>query len=196
MSEDLDFCKLLMGGKTWEELTAMPNLEAVPLTLSKRLITKYDLRILGQTKAGELLTVTEEERTHTHIIAGTGEGKSKHIEKNCQLDIDRIIKYPNQPGIALLDATDQAQTAYNVLKYCIHRGYEKVCVIDPKHYDTFKRVAAISMFKYRPHLKWACINAVNNTLQVTSEIRDPAQTKRIQRYLRGLLSVLWDAGSP
>ena len=39
------------------------------------------------------------------------------------------------------------------------------------------------------------INAsINNTLLITSEIKDPAQTKRIQRYLRALLSVLWDAG--
>lgn len=156
-------------------------------------MTKYDLRILGYDKDGDVLAVSEEERTHTHIIAGTGEGKSKHIEKNCQLDIDRIIKYKDQPGFAVLDATDQGATARSVLKYCIHRGYEKVCLIDPVHYYDYKRVAAISPFKFRPDLKWTSISSVNNTLQVTSEIRDPAQTKRIQRYLRAVLSVLWDA---
>ena len=171
----------------------MPNLEAVSKTLTKRLMTKYDLRILGYTKEGDVLSVSEEERTHTHIIAGTGEGKSKHIEKNCQLDIDRIIKGTNEPGIALLDATDQARTAYSVLKYCIHRGYEKVCLIDPMHYYDYKRVAALNLFKYRSDLKWSSISNINNTLQITSEIRDAAQTKRIQRYLRALLSVLWDA---
>jgi len=58
----------------------------------------------------------------------------------------------------------------------------------------FGRVASINPFKYDEGNKWADIASINNTLMITSEIKDPAQTKRIQRYLRALLSVLWDAG--
>lgn len=144
---------------------------------------------------GTELAILEEERTHTHIIAGTREGKSKFLEKNIQYDIDRLIKGdPGACGLTLLDPTDSGETAYNVLKYCIKRGFKKVCLIDPYHYSLFGRVASINPFKYDEGNKWADIASINNTLLITSEIKDPAQTKRIQRYLRALLSVLWDAG--
>src|SRR5262249_49675323 len=97
-------------------------------------------------------------------------------------------------GLTLLDPTDAGQTAYNVLKYCIRRGYKKVCLIDPRHDWMFGRVVCINPFKYDEGNKWVDIASINNTLMVTSEIRDASQTKRIQKFLRALLSVLWDAG--
>jgi hypothetical protein len=147
-------------------------------------MSKYDLRVLGHNKDGDILAIREEDRSHTHIIAGTREGKSKFLEKNIQLDIDRLIKGdPGACGLTLLDPTDKGETAYNVLKYCIRKGFKKVCLIDPDHYSMYGRVASINPFKYDEINKWADIASINNTLMVTSEIRDAALTKRIQKTL-------------
>jgi hypothetical protein len=178
----------------WTKINTIPSIDDTIDGMYKQARSNSGLRVLGHSEDG-VLRVAEERRTHTHIIAGTREGKSKFLEKNIQLDIDRLIRNdPGACGLTLLDPTDSGETAYNVLKYCIRRGFERVCLIDPYHYSQFGKVACINPFKGKESNKWADISSINNTLQVTSEIRDQAQTKRIQRYLRALLSVLWDAG--
>jgi TraM recognition site of TraD and TraG len=160
--------------------------------------SKYKPRVLGYStdpKDKKALEVLEEQRTHTHVMSGTQQGKSKFLEKNMQLDIDRLVRNdPGACGFTFLDPTDSGATAYNVLKYCIEKNFNRVILIDPYHYWHFDKVIAITPFGNKDSNKQADINSVNNTLQITSEIKDPAQTKRIQRYLRALLSVLYDAG--
>jgi DNA segregation ATPase FtsK/SpoIIIE-like protein len=147
----------------------------------KGLKSNYPLRSLGLGVEGELL-ISEEERTdHLHVLGTTGEGKSKFLEHLIREDIRR------GNGVCLLDPTDRAETAYNILKFCIQEGHKKVCLIDP-HTD---RITAIQPFHYKN--KQATVANLMDTIRVLFQSKDAAETPKIQRYLSAIINVLWNA---
>ena len=92
-------------------------------------------------------------------------------------------------GATLLDPSDNGQTAYNVLKWAIQRGYEKVCLIDP-HDSRF----AISCLN---PLRWRGAAATDSVVQIIMEsIRllwgqtSFSDTPRIETYLSAVLTAL------
>jgi hypothetical protein len=155
--------------------------------------TKYPLRLLGYGK--KAVYITEEERPHIHLIGSTQEGKSKLIEHLIRDDIERRI------GVCLLDPTTGGKTSYDVLRYCAHKGLNKVCLIDPYHRFQYNRIPVINPFLYASDgdsekLKETSIKDVLDSVRVLFSTKDPADTGRVERYLPALLTALYDAGSP
>ena len=87
----------------------------------------------------------------------------------------------------MLDPTDRAETAYNILKFCIQEGHQKVCLIDPHT----ERVTAIQLFHYKH--KEATVANLMDTARVLFQSKDAAETPKIQRYLSAIINVLHNA---
>lgn len=164
---------------------AIPPIDSTIDQLYKRNRSRHPLRVLGYGSDGTRLTVTEEQReSHLHIIGTTGEGKSKFLQKLIQDDIDR------GNGLIFFDPSDRGDTMYKVLAYCAKRKHKKVLVIDPHHHHLYKKVAPINPFgKY----KEASVSNVMDTFRVLFNVKDAAETARIQRYMTAILSLLWTA---
>jgi len=79
---------------------------------------------------------------------------------------------------------------YKVLAYCAKKKHKKVLVIDPHHRYLYNKIAPINpLGKY----KEASIANLQDTFRVLFNVRDAAETARIQRYLTAIISVLWNA---
>lgn len=180
MADKIDFFRL-QTGKKLSDLPKPPTLQQSVLKRVKGIKSNYPLRSLGVGIEGEVF-ISEEERTdHLHILGTTGEGKSKFIEHLIREDIRR------GNGVCLLDPTDRAETAYNILKFCIQEGHEKVCLIDPHT----KRITAIQPFHYEH--KEATVANLMDTVRVLFQSKDAAETPKIQRYLSAIINVLHNA---
>lgn len=180
MTDKRDYLKELTG-KTRKELFPRTGYKESIDAVFKQSHSKYPLRSLGHGIDGEVL-ISEEDRTdHLHILGTTGEGKSKFIEHLVREDIRR------GNGVCLLDPTDRAETAYNILKFCIQEGHQKVCLIDP-HTD---RIAALQPFHYRH--KEATVANLMDTVRILFQSKDAAETPKIQRYLSAIINVLHNA---
>lgn len=132
--------------------------------------------------------LSEEEReNHLHILGTTGEGKSRFIEHLIREDINR------GNGVCLLDPTDRAETAYNILRYCASIGFEKVALIDPFTIHTHNRISCIQPFNYKKTYRSATVANVLDTVRILFQTKDAAETPRIQRYMSAMLNVLWRA---
>lgn len=158
--------------------------------------TKRDLRILGYSvSSNKSLFITEESRPHIHIIGSTQEGKSKFIERLIRGDIKRGI------GLCLLDPTAGGRTAYDVFRYCCYKGIKKVCLIDPFHRYDFRKLPGIQPFLYtkegakNDRLKAYSIQDILDTMRILFNVKDPADTPRLERYLNSVLSILYDSKS-
>ena len=119
-----------------------------------------------------------------HIIGTTGEGKSKFLEWLIRGDI------ANGNGLCFLDPSDRGDTMYKILSYCAKIGHRKVLVIDPFHTRLYGKTAPINPLK---GYKEACVANVLDIFRILFNVRDAAETARIQRYLTAILSVLWNA---
>ena len=186
MSKERDYFKLL-NKKTFDEATRIPTLQETVDRQFKQLKSKYPLRPVGVGVNGELYISEEERESHLHILGTTGEGKSRFIEHLIRGD----IKQGN--GVCLLDPTDRAETAYNILRYCASIGFEKVCLIDPHTLHTHGRITAIQPFHRKKSYKQATVSNLMDTVRILFQTKDAAETPRIQRYLPALLNVLWNA---
>ncbi|MCD9186995.1 MAG: type IV secretory system conjugative DNA transfer family protein [Pyrinomonadaceae bacterium] len=149
--------------------------------LFKQTHSKYPLRSLGSGIDGELFISEEERIDHCHILGTTGEGKSKFIEYLIREDIRR------GNGVCLLDPTDRAETAYNILKFCIEQGHEKVCLIDPH----LEKITCIQPFHSK--YKEATVANVMDTIRILFNSKDAAETPVIQKYLPAIVNVLHNA---
>jgi type IV secretory system conjugative DNA transfer VirD4/TraG family protein len=145
--------------------------------------TEYPLRNVGLGVQGNVLLSEEERADHLHILGTTGEGKSRFIEHLIRGD----IKQGN--GVCLLDPTDRAETAYNILRYCQSISFKKVCLIDP-HTIHLNRITCLQPFHYQKSLRTASVAGLMDTVRVLFQTRDASDTPRIQRYLSALLHVL------
>lgn len=159
--------------------------------------SQYKSRLLGITKTGKRLEITEESRPHIHIIGTTQEGKSKFIERLVRGDIKRGI------GFCLLDPTTGGETVYSVLKYCCEKKIEKVCLIDPYHRfeAPYYTVPKLSPFLYTADgiksdkLREVSISDTLDTVRILFNVKDPSEQPRIERYLPAVLNVLYDSQS-
>jgi hypothetical protein len=151
----------------------------------KQLRSQYPLREVGVGQ--ERIFLSEEERTHTHIIGTTQEGKSYLL---LQLMIGDV-KAGN--GLCFLDPSDNADTMYKFLAYLASINFKKVIVIDPLHSDPklFDKVAPLNPFL---HNKQTAVANILDTLRVLYQQRDWSQTPIIRRYLKAIISVMWEAG--
>ncbi len=129
----------------------------------------------------------EERESHLHIIGTTGEGKSKFLEHLIREDIQQ------GNGLCFLDPSDRGDTMYRVLAYCAKKKVKKVLVIDPFHQHEFKKFAPINPLAA---LKEASVGYLQDAFRILFNVRDAAETARIQRYLTAILSVLWNAKRP
>src|SRR4051794_10508658 len=90
MSEEFDTLFKLLQNRDLTELTRIPTAdEAIAKHLKKRR-TRFPLRVLGWATDGEVI-LTEEERTHTHILGLPGQGKSKLLEFLIRGDVDNLV---------------------------------------------------------------------------------------------------------
>lgn len=136
----------------------------------------------------EIALLTSKEReSHCHILGTTGEGKSRLIELLIREDIK------NKNGVCVLDPTDRAETAYNILRWCAKEGFTKIALIDPHLIHSHNRVACIQPFNYKKTYKAASVANVLDTVRILFQTKDAAETPRIQRYLSAILNVLWNA---
>lgn len=164
-----------------------PTAEHIVARRYKQLKSNYPLRSLGVGADGELLISEEERESHTHIVGTTGEGKSRFIEHLIRED----IRQGN--GVCLLDPTDRAETAYNILRYCASIGFNKVCLIDPHTYHSHNRITAIQPFYSKKSYKNAVVANLMDTVRILFNTKDAADTPRIQRYLAAILHCLYNA---
>lgn len=142
--------------------------------------------MLGWSEDGPEGLSEEQRQAHIHIIGTTREGKSKLLEKLIRHDID------NGYGATLLDPSDNGDTAYNVLKYCISKGFEKVCLIDPN--DAKFRIPCINPLAWKG--KAATDAVVSNLMESTRVLWGQSgfeSTPRIEEYLYAVFAALYNA---
>jgi hypothetical protein len=134
-------------GTTYEEWARTPSLDNERLRLLKQLGSAYPPFLLGYAADGAVF-VSEEERTHFHVLGEPGQGKSKLLELFARHDIDRLAASPTAPGFCLIDSSDYGGTYRKVLRYCRQIGFDKVCVINPHDFldKDIRKVPTINPF--------------------------------------------------
>lgn len=148
----------------------------------KRSKSGYDIRLLGTGTVP--VEVSEEERTHTHIIGTTRVGKSKFIEYMMMEDIKR------GHGLCFIDSSDGGSTAYDMLRYLANVGHKKVLFIDPLHTFVFKRIAPLDVFGRYPD---ESAENVLDLIQIQFQQKDISETPVIKQYLPAIIRVLHKA---
>ncbi len=184
--------KMLLDGKTLKE--SLPKVPRNTLeNLYEGLRSKYDLISLGFREEEDQdieVTLAEEDRYNFHIIGEPRQGKSKLLELLLRYDID------NGFGACLLDASENAETMYAVLKYCIAIGYEKVVVIDPRHisledkYANVRCVPTINPLHYSRDATSATAAKVSDVLRETWGQKNFQSTPRIKKYIPAVIRAL------
>lgn len=180
-----------MTGKKQEELIPeIPSYDATIKNYVSRLQSKYELRSLGRGVDGEL-KISEEQRTdHMHIIGTTRRGKSKFIEYLIRGDIDR------GSGACLIDPSENGDTVYKILNYCIEKNHKKVCLIDPHTIAKYQKITCIQPFHYEqnlPNYKDASVENIKDTIKVLFGIKTYTETPVVNKYLTAVLNVLYNA---
>jgi hypothetical protein len=171
--------------KPIESLGYIPKHQETVNKYAQQLLTNYPLRTLGQSREAAGILSEESRASHIHVLGTTREGKSKFLEVLIRHDID------NGYGCTLLDPSDNGQTAYNLLRYCIKKGHKKVCLIDPHDIDLLPTINP---------LRWRGEPATDSVIQNLMEsIRllwgqsSFSDTPRIETYLSAVLTVLYNA---
>src|SRR5215208_3856262 len=182
MKSKRDYFKL-QHGKTFEQATRIPKASEVLDQQFEAQRSRYPVRTLRG--ADDSLFFREEDReSHMHIIGTTGEGKSKFLVWLIRGDID------NGNGVCFLDPSDRGDTMYKILAYCSKIGHKKVVIIDPHHRHLYQKIAPINLLQ---GYKEASVANVLDIFRILFNVRDAAETARIQRYMTAILSVLWNA---
>ena len=180
-----------MTGKKFEDLAPkQPSLDKIVKDYVSAQQSKYSLRVLGRGEDGELKISEEQRADHMHIIGTTRRGKSKFIEYLIREDIDR------ENGLCLIDPSENGDTMYKVLDYCIQSGYEKVCVIDPHLIEAHGKVACIQPFHYEhdlPSYKAASVENIKETIKVLFNLKSYTEQPVVNKYLTAVLNVLYNA---
>jgi hypothetical protein len=139
---------------------------------------------------------TEEQRPNIHVIGSSRQGKSRFIEWLMREDIDRRI------GCCLLDPTAGGETAYRMLAYCAEMKRDKVLFIDTAHaFFPYKKVLGLQPFKYQagkpvPKLRQFSVSTLMEAIRNLYNVKDPAETGRIERYLPAIFATLYQAKVP
>jgi hypothetical protein len=142
--------------------------------------TKRKPRLLGQTSEDNTpFYLTEEDRdSHIHILGATRQGKSKLLEMLIRQDVQRGY------GACLLDPTGNAETMYNILRWCIQQDFQKVCIIEPHDVSSHGKFGYVPVIVPKQNL--------TRTIRLAFQTTEP--THRIDRYLPSLFLALKSAG--
>src|SRR5664280_321342 len=141
--------KLVLGKRLGEILKPIPSPDQTLDRLCQQLLSKFPLRRVGHCEHGDLLLSEEDRESHIHILGAPGEGKSKFLEMMVSMDIDALLSGKSKSGACFIDSSDNGNTMKKVLKYCAHRGFEKVLLIDPHNIQDFGYVVPINPINYK-----------------------------------------------
>lgn len=161
--------RLILGKPRRDALRRIPSLEETTTRYFEQLLSKYPLRLLGTSSEGEVYLSEEDRESHIHILGAPGEGKSKFLEMMVSMDIDALISGKSKSGACFIDSSDNGNTMKKVLKYCAHRGFEKVLLIDPHNIQEFGYVVPINPINYK------------------------APSEAMQGHITDSIRVLWDS---
>lgn len=177
--------KMILGKTLDEQLGNIPSHDHIVDSYIEQLRSNFPLREVGSTSEDPFNLSEEARASHIHILGTTREGKSKFLEMLLTQDMGNF-------GATLLDPSDNGQTAYNVLKWAIARGYEKVCLIDP--HDQKFAIPCLNP------LRWRGAPATDSVVQnIMESIRllwgqtSFSDTPRIETYLSAVLTALYAA---
>lgn len=185
MHEDSKRWFKLAAGEEWSSRMRTPTgMESVEAAL-KQAWSHYPLRNLGWASDGEVLLAEEDRESHIHILGAPGEGKSKLLELLIRQDIDQGY------GCCLLDPSDNGDTAYKVLKYCLKKGHTKVLLIDP--HDFPDHIPIINPIHYGAPGNVSAQHLMD-TFRVLWGDKSHEATPNINRYLPGILRALHASG--
>ena len=162
--------------------------------LRNQLSSDRQIRILGTSTDGGLLTLTEEDReSHIHILGAPGEGKSKFLEMMVSMDIDALISGKSKAGACFIDSSDNGNTMKKVLKYCAHRGFEKVLLIDPHNIQDFGYVVPINPINYKAPSE-AIQSHITDSMRVLWNTKDFSDEAIITTYLPHVVDAIHSSG--
>lgn len=185
MSNIPDWFKIEHSKSIEDIKRTLPTYDSLHKEVISSLRTNYDLRLLGYSDEGEQ-TISEEERdVNFHILGAPKSGKSKFLEYHIQKDIDM------GNGLCLIDPSDKADTANNVLAYCAKIGYEKVILIDPMLISDYKKIPCLAPLKQNYVHK--SVEGVMESLAILFK-GDYSSMRRIRRLLSALLRMLAKQG--
>jgi hypothetical protein len=171
--------------KTFKEATLRPKAAQTTQKLIQQAKSNSPLRELGIATDATPISLAEEFRqAHIHILGTTREGKSRLIESLVRDDIN------NGYGACVLDPSDNGDTVYHILRYCIAQGYEKVCLIDP--HDANVVIPTLNPLQFRGKSATdAVIANIMESIRLLWGGKDFSETARIQTYLPALLKTLY-----
>ena len=185
--------KNLAGASVDEILRRGSEYGSISTRISAELKTQHPdkLRDIGDSADGVVYLSEEDRRANTHIIGAPEQGKSKLLEMLIRQDVKR------GQGVCLLDPSDNGDTMYRVLRWCIHQyketgdeRYKKVCLIDPhdaaqKEFGGFEKIPVIVP---RHNLM--------DTIRILFSTKDFSETPTIQQYLPSVFYALKKAKQP
>lgn len=169
-------------GQTFDEATRHPSPDETIEKYWQTMGSKYPLRSLGMSADFELLLSEEARESHIHILGAPGEGKSKLIELLVEQDI--LAGY----GACVLDPSDNGDTCYKILKFCVKHGFEKVILIDPHDGYSFGKLPTINPIHYKAPANISSGN-LTDTIRVLWGSR-AEETPKINKYLPAILKAL------
>src|SRR5437764_1276764 len=141
----MDFLDKLLLGQPLDEFTRIEGADQSIHWLEQSLLSSHPVRVIGTSLTeGEVLLTEEDRESHVHILGAPGEGKSKFLEMMVSMDIDALISGKSKSGACFIDSSDHGDTMKKVLKYCAHRGFEKVLLIDPWNIQDYGYVVPIN----------------------------------------------------
>jgi hypothetical protein len=149
MDFDENLEKMILGQSLDGELGQIPEFDSTVHKYVQSLISEHDLRVIGTSAEGEVFISEEDRESHIHILGAPGEGKSKFLEMMVSMDIDALLSGKSKSGACFIDSSDNGNTMKKVLKYCAHRGFEKVLLIDPHNIQDFGYVVPINPLNYK-----------------------------------------------
>lgn len=178
-----------LNNQPYDEAIRTPKLKDLTRLHEQELFSAFPEKIihLGHSNEEEIYLTQEDRESHIHILGAPGEGKSKFLELLLRSDIQ------NGYGACLLDPSENGDTAFKVLKYCVSVGFEKVCLINPVDFLEFKRVPVFNPIKYNAPAT-VSVGNVMDALKVLWNTKDFADTPRIQKYATALLHALHASG--
>lgn len=131
--------------------------------------------------------MTREEEIHALFVGGTGEGKSKLLEKRIRKLIDE------GEGLMFLDGSDGARTMNSLIAYCAKNKVKNVVIVDPSYRFKFGKICCLNPLHSRTSLKNPSIANINDAFRSVYKVKDASDTARIQRYMTAILRVLANA---
>lgn len=188
LNEDLD--RIMLGRKLEEYLPQIPTAESTIRSLSERLASSFPLIDIGYGADDTDSFFTREDlNSHIHILGSTREGKSKFLELLIRKHID------DGYGCCLIDPSDNGDTCYKVLKYCIDQGHEKVLLIDPHDIHLWDENCRVPVFNPIRHPAPRSVVMANlmDSVRMLWKTESFAGTAIVEDYVPAIFAALHSA---